>query len=66
MMRAYMYPYGYREMKKARDVLVDHQIEANPCQDCSVCTVRCVKGFNVPQKLADISRIVDMPDDFLV
>ena len=66
MMRAYMYAYGYREMKKARDVLVDHQIEANPCQDCSVCTVRCVKGFNVPQKLADISRIVDMPDDFLV
>jgi len=66
MMRAYMYAYGYREMKKARDVLVDHQVDGNPCQDCSVCTVRCVKGFNVRGKLADISRIVDIPGDFLV
>jgi len=66
MMRAYMYAYGYREMKKAKQVLQEHDIRDNPCSDCSICTARCVKGFDVPSKLADISRISKMPDDFLV
>ena len=61
-----MYAYGYREMKKAREVLVDYGVNDNPCQDCSTCTVRCVKGFHVKEKLADISRIANMPEDFLV
>ncbi|MFP4620501.1 MAG: aldo/keto reductase [Bacteroidales bacterium] len=66
MMRAYMYAYGYREVKKAKDELVANGIEGNPCTDCSVCTVKCIKGFNVPQKVADITRLTKVSDDFLV
>jgi len=66
MMRAYMYAYGYREMKKAREVLDEHRITDDPCSDCSVCTVSCVKGFDVPGRLADIGRMGRIPHDFLV
>ena len=66
MMRAYMYAYGYREVKKAKDQLVSTGIENNPCDDCTFCTVKCKKGFNVPHKMADITRLSKVPDDFLV
>jgi predicted aldo/keto reductase-like oxidoreductase len=66
MMRAYMYAYGYREIKKAKDELVAKGIQDNPCADCSVCTVNCVKGFDVPGKVADITRLPKVSDDFLV
>ena len=66
MMRAYMYAYGYREVKKAKDELVANGIQDNPCADCTVCTVNCVKGFDVPGKVADITRLTRVSDDFLV
>lgn len=66
MMRAYMYAYGYREVKKAKDELIAHGIEDNPCADCTDCTVKCKKGFQVPRKIADITRVAQVPDDFLV
>ena len=66
MMRAYMYAYGYKEMKMAKDVLVENGVQESPCVDCNICTARCVKGFNVNQKLNDISRIAKIHDDFLV
>ncbi len=66
MMRAYMYAYGYGEMKMAKDELAALDIRDNPCNDCSVCTAECKKGFDVPEKLADICRLIRVPDDFLV
>jgi len=66
MMRAYMYAYGYGETKKARDEMASLEIGNNPCSDCSVCTVKCSKGFNIAEKIADISRIATVPTDFLV
>lgn len=65
MMRAYMYAYGYEEMKKAKQEIASLGISENPCTDCSICTAKCLKGFNLPEKLADISRITMVPDDFL-
>lgn len=66
MMRAYMYAHGYREVKKAKDELVAQGIQDNPCTDCTDCTVKCKKGFDVPRKIADITRVAQVPDDFLV
>lgn len=66
LMRAHMYAYGYREMKKAREVLDEHQVHDNPCKDCAVCTASCVKGFDLPARLADISRMGQVPEEFLV
>jgi len=66
MMRAYMYAYGYDEMKKAKETLREQNIEDNPCRDCSFCTARCIKGFDISGKIGDIARLSHTPDDFLV
>ncbi|MFO8235577.1 MAG: aldo/keto reductase [Bacteroidales bacterium] len=66
IMRAYMYAYGYREVKKAKATLAEYQVKENPCTECSVCTVQCVKGFPVSEKIADVTRVTKVPDEFLV
>ena len=66
LMRTYMYAYGYGDMKKAKQELDRLGINNNPCIDCSTCTVKCIKGFNIRKKITDITRISDVPDDFLV
>lgn len=66
IMRAYMYAHGYREMKKAKDLLAANDIRTNPCMECSVCTTKCVRGFDIQKKIADIARLNQMPDEFLV
>jgi len=66
MMRAYMYAYGYREIKKAKETLAEYQITGNPCADCSICTAKCVKGFDISRKISDITRLTSVSDDFLV
>ena len=66
MMRAYMYAYGYKEMKKAKETLKEHGVYENPCSDCLICTAQCKKGFDISRKIADITRLNHTPDDFLV
>jgi len=66
MMRAYMYAYGYGETLKAKQEITSLEINSDPCEDCSYCTAQCIKGFNVASKLADICRLTNIPDDFLV
>jgi len=65
LMRAYMYTYGYRETQKAFDLLSDIGLDKDPCAGCDNCTVTCVKGFAVAEKIADISRLTQVPHDFL-
>ncbi len=65
VMRAYMYVYGYGEMRKAKQEVVELGMSENPCTNCTVCTVRCPKGFNVPAKMADVLQISNVPDRFL-
>jgi predicted aldo/keto reductase-like oxidoreductase len=66
MMRAYMYAHGYSRPRQAKETLFEAGITADPCKDCRVCTVNCPKGFNVSGKIADISRVTQVPDDLLV
>ncbi len=66
IMRSYMYAYGYREMKKAKETLTEYGVNGNPCDDCTVCYAQCKKGFDIPGKIADITRITQTADDFLV
>ncbi|TKG93499.1 oxidoreductase [Puteibacter caeruleilacunae] len=65
LMRAYMYNYGYNYPAKAKDTVAACNISNNPCEDCSECIVHCVKQFNVAEKIADISRIQHVPNEFL-
>jgi predicted aldo/keto reductase-like oxidoreductase len=66
LMRAYMYAYGYSSPSMAHTLLSELGTGANPCSDCSSCNVSCTKKFNVREKIADISRLVNVPEDFLV
>jgi predicted aldo/keto reductase-like oxidoreductase len=65
IMRAYMYAYGYGNMEKAYTVLTDYDVPVNPCSDCGVCTVQCAKGFPVAEKISKITRLRDVPQDFI-
>jgi len=64
-MRAYMYSYGYNEQLKAKELLLSQNAGENPCSDCTFCNVKCIKGFNVGQKIADVNRLISIPDQFL-
>jgi predicted aldo/keto reductase-like oxidoreductase len=66
LMRAYMYAYGYSNPGMAYSLLGELGTNDNPCKDCNTCQVNCTKNFNIREKIADISRLVNVPADFLV
>lgn len=66
LMRAYMYTYGYRELKKGQDLLVSLDLSKDVCSDCKDCTVSCVKDFAIDEKISDVTRLLDVPAEFLV
>jgi len=66
MMRSYMYAYSYRNMTAAREALDQVDLKKTACTDCKVCNVKCAVGFNVREKILDIARIKDVPQEFLV
>ncbi len=65
LMRAYMYTYGYRETKKAKDLLDELAVTPDVCASCSDCTVTCTKGFAVADKIRDVTRLREVPSEFL-
>lgn len=65
LMRAYMYAYGYSNPAMAKHLLGELDVSNNPCGDCDVCQVNCSRNFDVKQKIADITRVSDIPFDFL-
>ncbi len=65
LMRAYMYAYGYSSTSMAYSLLKEAGVSDNPCGDCGECTIDCIKKFRIREKIADISRLVNVPEDFL-
>jgi uncharacterized protein len=65
LMRAYMYAYGYSNPAMAYSLLSELGTSDNPCKDCGSCKVNCTKNFDIKGKIADISRLVNVPADFL-
>jgi predicted aldo/keto reductase-like oxidoreductase len=65
IMRSYMYAYGYRNLEKARYTLDEAGLSEFPCTDCSACNINCKAGFDIRRKVSDISRLLDIPMDFL-
>jgi len=66
LMRAYMYAYGYSNPAMAHTLLSELGTNDNPCKECSSCKVECTINFDIREKIADISRLVNVPADFLV
>ena len=65
IMRAYMYTYGYGDARLAQDLLAGLRIDGNPCGECAECTVGCPRGFDLPVRVRDISRLTSVPAEFL-
>jgi len=65
MMRAYMYNYGYKSPALAKVVIDELELNGSPCSDCTSCSVKCIAGFQVSQKVMDISRLRNVPQEFL-
>jgi predicted aldo/keto reductase-like oxidoreductase len=63
LMRSYMYAYGYRNLAAAYDLLQELDLPSNPCGTCISCTVRCVQGFDVADRVRDIVRLKDLSAD---
>jgi uncharacterized protein len=66
LMRAYMYAYGYSNPSMAYDLLGELGTGSSPCVKCESCKVDCTRRFNVKEKISDISRLVNVPADFII
>jgi predicted aldo/keto reductase-like oxidoreductase len=64
IMRAYMYTYGYRDPALGQELLAGLGVSGNPCGDCEECTVGCVRGFDVAERVRDVSRLTSVPSEF--
>jgi len=64
LMRGYMYAYGYRNLGLAHELVGSLDIPENPCGSCASCSAVCAKGFDVADRVADISRLRSVPGDF--
>lgn len=65
IMRAYMYGYGYQQFKQSKELLEELRVEKNPCEECKFCTIKCPKNFDIKEKIADITKVLDIPSEFL-
>jgi len=60
-----MYAYGYRNARLAKANLEYAGFDGSSCDRCSSCSVRCTAGFDIKEKIRDISRLREVPDEFL-
>lgn len=65
LMRAYMYAYGYPSAAMARELIAELGTGDSPCSGCDVCNVKCTRNFSIREKIADISRLANVPAEFL-
>jgi predicted aldo/keto reductase-like oxidoreductase len=65
-MRSYMYAYGYRNTGLAQETMNSMEFSQIACSECTNCRVRCTMGFDVRSKILDITRLKDVPREFLV
>lgn len=63
-MRAYMYAYGYQDAAKARETIGGDGTESLPCGDCGSCRVSCAMGFDVKDRILDVARLRESPEEF--
>ena len=66
IMRSYMYAYGYKNTSQAYHNLSSVDLSDKPCENCTTCNVKCLARFDVKQKIMDIARLRDVPEEFLI
>jgi succinate dehydrogenase/fumarate reductase-like Fe-S protein len=60
-----MYAYGYRNAAMASELLSETAVKADPCSACDSCKTSCVRGFDLKDKISDISRLVNVPYELI-
>ena len=65
IMRAYMYAYGYKYSRMSKETLGELNLSADICSSCETCRVKCPSGFDVSTKIAAITPVMQVPDEFL-
>lgn len=65
LMRSFMYAYGYKNTAQAWHTIAGTQIKGSPCDNCTTCNIKCTAGFDVKNKILDISRLSNVPKDFI-
>ncbi|MCD7976948.1 MAG: aldo/keto reductase [Tannerellaceae bacterium] len=65
LMRAYMYAYGYKYSQLSKETLLELNLPENICSNCETCQVECVSGFKVAEKIAAITPVAHIPNEFL-
>jgi predicted aldo/keto reductase-like oxidoreductase len=66
LMRCYMYVYGYKDLALAARNLETLSDDTIACTQCSSCVVKCPNGFNIQERILDIIRLREVPEDFFV
>ncbi len=65
LMQGFMYAYGYRNLEAALDLVEANPGAARACTDCGSCRVSCRLGFNVRERILDVSRLAGFPREML-
>lgn len=65
IMRAYMYAYGYKQASLSKETLLELDLARHVCSTCDTCKVECISGFDVAGKIAAITPVVQVPNEFL-
>jgi predicted aldo/keto reductase-like oxidoreductase len=65
IMRSYMYAYGYKNTSRAWQNMANVDLSGRLCETCTTCNVKCVSRFDIRKKILDISRLKDVPEEFL-
>ncbi len=65
IMRAYMYTYGYKYPALSKETLSELQLPDTICSSCNGCTINCPSNFNISQKIAAITPVLKVSNDFL-
>lgn len=66
LMRSYMYAYGYKNLAHAQSNMLNANLSDVPCSNCKSCEVKCVMGFDIKNKILDIARLKNVPEEFFV
>lgn len=65
LMRSYMYAFGHRNLPYAKMILKNSGFRSDICTGCIKCNISCRMGFDIKDRIRQLSGLEDVPDDFI-
>jgi len=60
-----MYAYGYKHTQQSKETLLSLELKEDMCVNCDECLVGCPSRFEITQKIATITPVMQIPNEFL-